>query len=81
MFIEKGTPEPSTRPLTGGAVRRDSVLTTDGDGAQRKLNVASMAPGIVLDELNVGEKPMAFRPDGTDINFGVFEAAIVNAIA
>lgn len=81
MFIKKTEDKMGTLPVTGGAVRRDSVAVTDGDGAKRNYNIASQVPGLVMEELQQGEEPVGFNSQGTDVNFGVFEASIVQAIA
>lgn len=81
MFIEKTEDKPGTLPLTGGAIRRDSLEVTDQNGATRDMPFNGTIPGLVLEELQTGEKPVAFGSAGTDINFAAFEASIVNAIA
>jgi len=82
MYVTKEMPQAGSRPLTGGAVRHDQVTADNVDGsATRNLNFSSHLPGVILDELQPGEEPKAFRPDGTDINFEPFEGAIIKAIA
>ena len=81
MFIKKTDDKPGTKPMTGGALRRDEATVTDGDGSARTYNLSSQIPGVILDELQTGEEPVGFNSAGTDINFATFEAAIVNAIA
>lgn len=79
MFIKKTEERAGTLPITGGAVRRTSVTVKEEDG-DRRFNVAEHMPGLVLDELQVGEEPFAF-PTGTDQAYGDFEEAVVSAIA
>lgn len=82
MFIEKGENKPGTLPMTGAAVRRDSVTTAgSATEAPRKFDIASQIPGVVLQELQHGEKPVGFHSQGTDVNFGQFEEAIIQAVA
>ena len=81
MFIEKGEPLPGTRPITGGAIRRNQDTTVDSAGTPRLFNVAEQIPGLVLDELQHGEKPHGFQSNGTDEKFGDFEEAIIQAVA
>ncbi len=81
MFIEKGEDKMGTLPVTGGAVRRDQAVTTDSDGGTRKFNMASQIPGLVMEELQTGEKPVLMGGQGTDVNFGTFEEAIIQAVA
>lgn len=81
MFIEKGEDKAGTLPVTGGAVRKDKTQVTDGDGKKRNYNIANQIPGVVMEELQQGEKPQGFHSQGTDINFGAFEEAIIQAVA
>ena len=81
MFIKKTEDKPGTLPVTGGAVRRDKAVTTDSDGGTRKFNMASHVPGLVIEELQHGEEPVLKGGEGTDVNFGTFEEAIIQAVA
>lgn len=81
MFIEKTQDKLGTKPLSGGATRRDQAVLDNPDGSTRQFNIAKQLPGLVLEELQVGEKPVAFNSASTDINFAAFEAAIVNGLA
>lgn len=81
MFIKKTEDKQGTRPITGGAVRRGQVQTTDLDGGKREFNIASQVPGLVIEELQTGEEPVLKGGEGTDTNFGTFEEAIVQAVA
>lgn len=81
MYVTKNADKMGTKPLTNAGIRRDSVAAPSADQPNRKLNFNSHLPGIYLDELQVGEEPKAFGPDGTDINFPVFEAAVIQAVA
>ncbi len=81
MFIKKTVDKPGTRPVTGGANRKQSIVETDSTGQQRKFNIAQHNPGLVFEELQVGEEPVAFGGQGTDVNFKVFEEAILQSMA
>lgn len=81
MFIEKGEDKMGTLPVQGGAVRRGKTEVTDNDGKKRNFNIANQIPGVVMEELQQGEKPQGFHSQGTDINFGQFEEAIIQAVA
>jgi lambda family phage portal protein len=81
MFIKKTQEKMGTRPITGGAVRKKSGEITDGSGEPRQYNMASLIPGLVIEELQVGEEPVAFGNQGTDTNFGDFESAMIQAVA
>ncbi len=81
MFIKKTEDKPGTRSLTNGAARRGTVQTQDADGAPREFNMAKFVPGMIIDELQQGEEPVMKGGEGTDVNFGTFEEAIVQAVA
>ena len=81
MFIKKGEDKQGTLPITGGAVRKDSATVTDPDGSARNFGIAGQIPGLVLEELQTGEEPVGFNSAGTDINFPIFEAAVIHAVA
>lgn len=81
MVVEKDVDKLGTLPLTGAAVRRDSIPIADGSGGTRDLTLNGQLPGFVLDELQQGEKIKSFDTSRPNVNFGVFEAAIVNAVA
>ena len=81
MFIKKTEDKPGTLPITGQAIRKDKNTVTDSDGAQRSFDITKHVPGVVLEELQTGEEPVGFHSQGTDINFPVFEDAIICAIA
>lgn len=81
VFIKKNSDKISSLPMTGGATRKDVVQTSAADGtpATRKLN--GHHPGMVFEELQEGEEPVAMNSQGTDTDFGVFEEAIIQAVA
>ena len=81
MYVTKGEDRMGTRPFGGGAVRKQGVAAPTDDNPARTLNFNGMIPGVVIDELGFGEDIKGFRPDGTDVNYGNFEAAMVQAIA
>lgn len=83
MFIKKSSDKPGTLPITGGAVRRDQIDVTDNTtgSTPRRFNLAKYIPGLVIDELQEGEEPITKGGEGTDVNFGTFEEAIVQAVA
>lgn len=83
MFIKKTEDKPGTLPMTGGAVRRDRAEVSDNTtkGTPRRFNVGNYVPGLVVDELQHGEEPVVKGGEGTDVNFGTFEEAIIQAVA
>lgn len=80
MFIQKDQDKMGTLPVTGGAVRKDVGQVTDADGSSRTFAIARQIPGMVIEELQTGEKPVAFT-NGTDLDFESFERAIIQGIA
>lgn len=82
MFIKKTQDKPGSLPLTGGATRR-GVNTPEAAASTTTPNrkFALSNPGVVIEELQVGEEPVAFNNQGVDTNFADFEAAITHAIA
>ena len=81
MFVKKGTNKPGTRPLAGGAKRRDTVEVPDGDGTTREFSIDKWIPGMTIDELGQDEEPVSFKTDRPTAGFHVFEEAIISAIA
>lgn len=82
MFIKKSADKPGTLPMTGGAVRRaEGVVEALPQATNRTFGMTQHVPGVVMEELQTGEEPVGFHSQGTDINFPVFEAAVINAIA
>ncbi len=81
MFIKKTEDKQGTRPVSAGSVRRGSVTTQDIDNTPRKFNIADQIPGIVYEELQTGEEPVLKGGEGTDVNFGTFEEAIIQGVA
>lgn len=83
MFVEKNSDKPGTLPVTGGAVRRDQASISDSTtgGVPRKFNIANQIPGLVVEELQEGEKIVTKGGEGTDTNFGTFEEAVIQAVA
>jgi lambda family phage portal protein len=80
-FIKKAEDKPGTMPITGGAVRRSLETSTDIGGKQRQFKSADIMPGLVIEELQQGEEPVAFQSNGAYEKFGEFEAAILQAVA
>lgn len=81
LFIKKTEDKPGTMPITGGAVRKGSTVATDpATGKPRAFKIAQQIPGLALEELQQGEEPVAFQSH-TDMAFGPFEDAIINAVA
>lgn len=81
MWIEKTEDKMGTMLASKGAVRTGDVLTTNYDGTARNYSLADQIPGLVLEELQHGEKPHAFSADtGDTSSFGDFQDAIISAV-
>lgn len=80
-YVTKGEAKPGTRPITGGAVRRDQGVQVDSLGTERAFSTAEHFPGLFIDELQQGEEVKAFQVNGTTESFGEFEEAILQTVA
>lgn len=81
MFIKKSEDKMGTLPFQGGGAVRHQTVTPISDEPDRKFTLSDHLPGVVIEELQVGEEPVPHSTAGTDVNFGPFEEAIVHAIA
>jgi lambda family phage portal protein len=83
MFVAKTADKPPSQALTagGGITRRGTESTVDSTGRVRRFNVAEGIPGLVIDELQVGETPHAFPQSAATEGFGDFEEAVIQTIA
>lgn len=84
FFIEK-TPTASTgsRPTDGFARLRPSAALPESYMPEEKKreDIRIMNPGTVIDNLNPGEKISSFQTNRPNVNFSVFEEAIISALA
>ncbi len=81
MFIKKGEDKLGTRPFSGGATRNVTVQSTGPSQETREFNIAEQVPGVVYEELQQGEEPESFNTSRPNVNYGAFEASVINAIA
>jgi len=81
MFMEKKEDKPGTRAFSGGAVRNVSVQSTGTEGETREFNLAEQVPGVFFEELQQGEIPHSFDTKRPNVDYGAFEAAVIQAIA
>ena len=84
VFIQREGFAMGTNPLTNAAsangVARSSHFGAPGLSPQ-EYNISEQFPGVALENLAPGEKPVAFSTDGTDVGFGPFENAMMSGIA
>lgn len=81
MFIKKTQDKPGTRPVTGAGISRRVDTIVDSTGTAKRQHITESIPGVVIEELQVGEEPVAFSNHGTDEKFGDFETAVLRTIA
>lgn len=83
MFIKKGEDRMGSLPMTGAAVRKNSVSvgSTSAPVTTRTIQMNGYQPGIIAEELSYGEEPVMKGGEGTDINFPIFEGAVIAAVA
>lgn len=81
MWVKKSEDKMGTLPVTGGAVRKDTHTTQDDSQGRKDVQFSSNLPGMVMQELQTGEEPVSYDTRRPNVNFGTFEAAIINAIA
>lgn len=81
IFVEKTQDGPASKSIAGGARRRGTEVVTDGDGTTRNFASADLHPGMILEQLQPGEKVQGFQSHGTDEKFGDFERAILQGVA
>lgn len=81
MFIKRSNDTVAkSRPLSTGASVRTATNYDSTSTGTRTYNTTEVAPGRVIQNLNAGEEIVGFQGN-TDVNFGDFEAAIVNTLA
>jgi len=81
VWIEKGEERIGTRPMTMSATTLNVETTVDDQGKERRFRAAEFLPGVVMDELQFGEKPHTFQSSQAVEGFGVFEEAVVHTFA
>lgn len=80
LFIKKTEQLPGTLPITGAAVRKSTETVLDSTGEQRTVRFSDVLPGLLMEELQAGEEPVAFQSNAAD-GYAVFEEAVTAAIA
>jgi lambda family phage portal protein len=72
--------EVGTLPMQSSTSKKSTVTNTDA-GTAKPLTMSEVLPGMWFDHLAPGEKPQPFSTNGTDVNFGPFEASIICGLA
>lgn len=81
MWVEKTQDKPSSLPVQAGATRRDEVTTQNDSAGRKDVTFSQHMPGMMLQELQHGEKPQSYDTRRPNVNYGVFESAILSAFA
>lgn len=81
MFVKKSQAAMGSMPLTGAALRKDSITAAGVDGEDRVYNISRMMPGVIIETLQQGEEPVPMDNRGVDDKFPMFEEAVISAIA
>jgi len=81
MWVKKSEDKMGTLPVTGGAIRKDIHTTQDDSQGRKDVQFSTNMPGMIMQELQTGEEPVSYDTRRPNVNFGTFEAAIINAIA
>lgn len=81
MWVKKSEDKMGTLPVTGGAIRKDTHTTQDDSHGRKDVQFSTNMPGMIMQELQTGEEPVSYDTRRPNVNFGTFEAAIINAIA
>ena len=81
VWVEKSEDKMGSLPMTGGATRKDTVTTQDDSNGRKDVQFSSHLPGMVMQELQHGEKPTSYDTRRPNVNYAVFESAIINGVA
>jgi len=81
LWIEKGEDKMSSTPFSQSATRKDTIQTQNDSQGRKDVEFSAQMPGLIFQELQHGEKPHSYDTKRPNVNFAVFEEAIINAIA
>jgi capsid protein len=62
-------------------IQNATVENTNPDGTTKENDLSWLAPGVMLDRLNPGEKPNSFNTQRPNVNFNDFVRSILAAVA
>lgn len=71
----------SSGTFSSGAVRRETIIEETNEAGPRTYNFHEFHPGMVISELQPGEKPESFDTKRPNVNYAAFETAMLSAIA
>lgn len=81
MWVKKTDDKASTLPFSAGATRRDTLTTQNDSRGRKDIEFSSSMPGVMLQEMQTGEEPVSYDTRRPNVNFGVFETAVISAVA
>jgi len=86
LFVKNESGKPSSKPLSGSAVQfsrqpKSTVGTEDEKIVFPERKISKLQPNIILEDLQQGEEPVSFSTQRPNVNFGVFEAAMMDSFA
>lgn len=82
MWVEKTEDSLGSLPINRmSATNNETLTTTTSAGNVKVSNLNSFLPGTMVDGMAPGEKLQVHSTQGTDVNFGDFEEAIIQSLA
>lgn len=81
LYISKTQPTPGSGIMMNGATKRETATATDSNGSTRNLQISSMIPGTVVNEMAYGEQIQSFDTKRPNINFKSFQDAMLDVFA
>jgi lambda family phage portal protein len=81
-FIERTPGEiPSSQPFHRAAPKNKTEEYTQDDGTTKDVSFSEFLPGVMMDKLNPGEKPVSFDTKRPNTNYKEFVRAILAGVA
>lgn len=84
LFIKKSEAGLGSKPFQAGAAYSKitpPISSANMETEERRLKITGNLPGMVLDELNVGEEPVSFNTQRPNVNFEKFQDTVIDTIA
>lgn len=81
LWVEKSEDKIGSGALGSGAVKKNTITTQNDSEARKDVEFSASMPGVMLTELQQGEKPHSYDTKRPNVNFAVFESAILSAVA
>ncbi len=80
MWIEKSEDKLASLAFSNAAITTEEISQNTGTAVERKWREDTALPGIVMQEMQHGEKVHAHNSDGGEQSYPEFEAALINAV-